>query len=343
MDAIIIVTLLISSVVLSLLGIATFAIDAPISSLVFFSLSGLSLLTTKKFIKHDKIPSGLKLDNSYSKEIQDTFQKAVGDYQSIKKALATTKNMQLKYAILPLQNIAERLIIYLQSNPKQIMQASKFINYYQDRTATLVEECLNLEKTGLTTDNVLETLSNTINTLTSFQAVYEQQFASLLEGKLLDMQAETMLAQKTLQNAGITSSTTDKTDLIKQDLQQGYTPGRIDPNSPLSNNILFHYPTSSTLEELLHWGIFYPKRYNYNPETLSYVGNSRIIIGLSSFFLTTLGIPYFLLGKPIKAALCVLTSFTGIPFLLGIYNGVKYLKMDTTDFYNDYFMDKFNR
>ena len=98
-----------------------------------------------------------------------------------------------------MQRVAANLLTYLEKHPQSIPAARRFIDTYQDRAAAMAEEYRELEKTGLDTEQVNETREHIKETLASFDEAYEKEFERVLGEKLLDMDAELSVLQKTME------------------------------------------------------------------------------------------------------------------------------------------------
>lgn len=102
-----------------------------------------------------------------------------------------------------LQEKAERILAYLNDHSQNLPAANRFINYYQDRTATLVEQCVSLGTAGIVTPESKEIIRRTATVLAGFEDAYEKQFAKIVDMQLLDMDAELKVAHQELVGEGI--------------------------------------------------------------------------------------------------------------------------------------------
>ena len=135
--------------------------------------------------------------------IETSWQKAIADYTRVETARKTIRDGELREQLAVMQQVASNLLDYLEKHPKAIPAARRFIDTYQDRAANLAEEYRELEKTGLDTEQVADTRANIKETLFSFDEAYEKEFERVLGDKLLDMDAELAVLQKTMAADGI--------------------------------------------------------------------------------------------------------------------------------------------
>ena len=63
---------------------------------------------------------------------------------------------------------------------------------------------------------------------------------------------------------------------------------------------------------------------------------NKITAGLLALFLGSIGIHKFYLGKPVQGVVYMLLSWTGVPTLISIVEGIVYLVSDELEFNLDY-------
>lgn len=177
-------------------------------------MTAVSLVLCVYFGYKAKTYSGQAIDRHHKLELKEysedeaqlietSWQKAVGDYARVDAARRTIRDGELREQLAVMQQVAANLLDYLEKHQKAIPAARRFIDTYQDRAARLAEEYRELEKTGLDTEQVAETRENIKDTLASFDEAYEKEFERVLSDKLLDMDAELSVLQKTMAADGI--------------------------------------------------------------------------------------------------------------------------------------------
>ena len=142
-----------------------------------------------------------------SADVQDSIHplliKAWQDFREIEAAQSRLRDKVLAEQVKCLQEKAERILTYLNKHPQNIPVANRFINYYQDRTAALVEQCVSLENVGIDTPESKEIIHRTTTVLAGIEDAYEKQFARIVDMQLLDMDAELKVAHQELAGEGI--------------------------------------------------------------------------------------------------------------------------------------------
>ena len=131
------------------------------------------------------------------------YEKAQQDYVAIEQAAAGLADEELRAELAGLQPISVRIMDYMGAHPEKIPLARKFVTYYQDRTAALVREYLEFERTGLATEQVEATKAKIRQTLAAMDEAYTAEFEKLLSDKLLDVDAELKVMEQTLAADGI--------------------------------------------------------------------------------------------------------------------------------------------
>ncbi|MCI6099724.1 MAG: 5-bromo-4-chloroindolyl phosphate hydrolysis family protein [Selenomonas sp.] len=135
------------------------------------------------------------------------YEKAQQDYVAIEQAAAGLADEELRAELAGLQPISVRIMDYMGAHPEKIPLARKFVTYYQDRTAALVKEYLEFERTGLSTEQVEATKAKIRATLAAMDEAYTAEFEKLLSDKLLDVDAELKVMEQTLAADGIEDRT----------------------------------------------------------------------------------------------------------------------------------------
>lgn len=129
--------------------------------------------------------------------------KGQADYADISNSLHQLRDRELRGLALALQQRGGRIMSYLFQHPESLPAARHFLNYYQDRTAALLRQCVTLEQTEVNSPEAQEILRQTKETLHDFVAAYEKQFDKIMNLQLNDMEAELKIARQVLDGDGI--------------------------------------------------------------------------------------------------------------------------------------------
>ena len=171
------------------------AAAALLCILLYFGL-GLILKPRKKIggIDVEKIQGGV--------ELQKLLEEARKDLKQISMAAREITNIKAKEDAEALEAGGRRILSYLEENPEKISMARRFFTYYLDTAAGLLERFTQLQETGLRTPVVTEALRKTAGTFPVLYEVFEKQFTRLMEGELMDVEAEISLLENTLKMEG---------------------------------------------------------------------------------------------------------------------------------------------
>lgn len=192
------ISALISCAVFLLLFLAAgwnLAAAALLCILLYFGL-GLILKPRKKIggIDVEKIQGG--------EGLQKLLEEARKDLKQISRAAREITNIKAKEDAEALEAGGRRILSYLEENPEKISMARRFFTYYLDTAAGLLERYTQLQETGLRTPEVTEALRKTAGTFPVLNEVFEKQFTRLMEGELMDVEAEISLLENTLKMEG---------------------------------------------------------------------------------------------------------------------------------------------
>lgn len=166
-------------------------------------------------------------------EYNDVCEKADADYRFLQMSLLAIQDKELHYLLQSMQQIAERLLGYLEKHPERIPVASRFVNYYQDRTASLVRQYLSMREAGLRAELQHSLVQNMKNTFRGFLSAYESQLGKVMESELLDMEAEMKVAQQVMDEEGIRAKDTVYLPIEDEKEEKKSKKEQEDNNTPL--------------------------------------------------------------------------------------------------------------
>lgn len=141
-----------------------------------------------------------KLDNE---EFLEPLSKARTDYALIQGSIGLLQDKVMATQVRHLQATAGKMLTYLEHHPERLHAARRFIDYYQDRTALLMQQYVALRETGLHTEELENLQRNMRTTFQGFAAAYEKQFANVIGSEILDMDAEMKVAKQFMREDGI--------------------------------------------------------------------------------------------------------------------------------------------
>lgn len=167
------------------MGIASLFMDVElwrtlVAILVFFVMWPLQ-------VDKNSTENSRTIENS---ESESSLGKARVDYAAIQEAMGHIPDRAMVAQLQNLQAISARMMQYLNTHPRRIPMAAQFIDYYQDRTAGLVRQYLSQKETGMQTEALEKLQKDMRTTFQGFTVAYEQQFARVIDGEVMDIDVE---------------------------------------------------------------------------------------------------------------------------------------------------------
>ena len=134
--------------------------------------------------------------------LNERLAEAGSDYNRMQRAVRQIHEQPLLRECQDLIGRAGSILKYLTDNPEKIPAARRYIDYYQETAANVLEHYAELKSTGLSrveTDKVLKSTRVSISTL---KAAFDLQFEKLMQNELMDMEADLNLLKQTLRSEG---------------------------------------------------------------------------------------------------------------------------------------------
>lgn len=141
--------------------------------------------------------------NTVSDFAQESYEKAVADYNSLNEIIRQLSDKELIGQLEKMQAIAFKMLNYMKYHPEKVALADQFINYYQDRALSLSQQFLEFEEMNLNTPEINQLKAKTKITLESFDEAYEAQFSRMVSDKIMEMESELQVARQIMSDAGI--------------------------------------------------------------------------------------------------------------------------------------------
>ena len=135
-------------------------------------------------------------------EIQKLLDDAQADLANIHKAVKAIAEPAVQRDGKALYDTGTRILAYLKENPNKIRLARRFFTYYLDTAAKLLTRYVDFQNTGLHSEEVAEILRKTAESLPVLNKAFEKQFTHLMEGELMDVEADIELLKSTLKMEG---------------------------------------------------------------------------------------------------------------------------------------------
>ena len=135
-------------------------------------------------------------------EIQKLLDDAQADLGDIDQAVKAIADPAVQQDAQALYATGTGILAYLNENPDKIKLARRFFTYYLDTAAKLLARYVDFQNTGLHSEEVTEILCKTAESLPVLNKAFEKQFIHLMQGELLDVEADIELLKSTLKMEG---------------------------------------------------------------------------------------------------------------------------------------------
>ena len=139
---------------------------------------------------------------SGGEELERKLSEAREDFESIGQSMGAIEDPELKRESAKLHETAGSMIHFLEKNPEKIMSARRFIDYYQNTASKLLKKYVELQNTGLGTEDVSRLKNQTKQALFTLNRAFEGQFEKLMQNELMDMDADIRLLKQTMKMEG---------------------------------------------------------------------------------------------------------------------------------------------
>ena len=134
--------------------------------------------------------------------LNDRLTEAGSDYNRMQRAVRQIQEQPLLRECQDLISRAGSILKYLTDNPEKIPAARRYIDYYQETAANVLEHYAELKSTGLSTVETEQVLKSTRESISTLKAAFDLQFEKLMQNELMDMEADLNLLKQTLRSEG---------------------------------------------------------------------------------------------------------------------------------------------
>lgn len=134
--------------------------------------------------------------------LHERLQEAGRDYRRMREAADRIQAPGLRQSASELIAIAGNILKFLTDNPRKIPSARRYIDYYQETAANVLENYVELQDTRLLTDESEKIFQNTAEAVLTLKDAFRMQFQKLMQNELMDMEADLNLLRQTLRSEG---------------------------------------------------------------------------------------------------------------------------------------------
>lgn len=135
-------------------------------------------------------------------EIQQLLIDAQTDLAELDKAVKKIADPAVRRDAETLAATGVKILSYLRENPDKIRRARRFFTYYLDTAAKLLARYVDFQDTGLHSPEISDILKKTAAALPVLNSAFETQFTHLMQGELLDVEADIEVLKSALELEG---------------------------------------------------------------------------------------------------------------------------------------------
>ena len=130
--------------------------------------------------------------------LNERLAEAGSDYNRMQRAVRQIHEQPLLRECQDLIGRAGSILKYLTDNPEKIPAARRYIDYYQETAANVLEHYAELKNTGLSTVETKKVLNSTRESILTLKAAFDLQFEKLMQDELMDLETDLKLLQENL-------------------------------------------------------------------------------------------------------------------------------------------------
>lgn len=164
-----------------------------LASLLYFAL----LLLFKPSVR---IGGVIFSQEEKGEHFQNRLGEAGEDYLRMEKAVKRIRDAGMKEKCRKLSDTAEGILKYLEENPQKVAEARRYIDYYQETAANVLEHYIELQETKLQTEEISRLKESTEETVGILQDAFNLQFEKLMQDELMSLETDLDLLKQNLES-----------------------------------------------------------------------------------------------------------------------------------------------
>jgi 5-bromo-4-chloroindolyl phosphate hydrolysis protein len=142
----------------------------------------------------------LKLSDAKGEEMKSLMRDAYEDLEVLNKTGKKIQDNAVRKLALELYQSGISIFEHLQENPDKIGLARRFINYYLDTAAGLLEKYQKLIYSRVRGESVEKAKSDIVSGLTVLTRAFDQQYERLMQGEIMDITTDVKVLEQTLRS-----------------------------------------------------------------------------------------------------------------------------------------------
>lgn len=183
-------------------GLGSFALtlflSMPIPMVIFIPIAVYAgvYLVSKPAIRIGSI----KLEEANGADMKALMEDAYEDLVILDRASGKLVDGEVGKLARELYQSGISIFEHLQKNPDKISLARRFINYYLDTAAGLIDKYQKLSASKVKGDTVKKARADVINGLTVLTKAFDQEYEKLMQGEIMDITTDVKVLQQTFRS-----------------------------------------------------------------------------------------------------------------------------------------------
>lgn len=135
-------------------------------------------------------------------ELHEIYQEAVKDLKQLGETIEAIQDGPVRQKADSLYQVGQDILRYLENNPREISKSRHFLDYYLDTARKLTGNYVQLKKANISADKFANMTDKTLESLDLLEKVFVNQRDGYHEDKLVALEVETDLLEKTIKLGG---------------------------------------------------------------------------------------------------------------------------------------------
>lgn len=153
-------------------------------------------MVTKPDIKIGSI----KITNANGEEMKALMEDAYEDLEVLHRAAKNLDDKEIRALAEGLYKSGVSIFDHLQANPSKISLARRFINYYLDTAAGLVDKYQRLNSSKVRGESVAKARDDVVGGLGVLTKAFDKQFERLMQGEIMDITTDVKVLEQTFRS-----------------------------------------------------------------------------------------------------------------------------------------------
>jgi len=109
----------------------------------------------------------------------------------------------LRQRVTKISNLADKIVLDLRQDPKDVRSARRFLDYYLDATLTVIQRYAELAQKGSMSPEVQPVLAKFDTLLDTIENTFEKQLNRLLRDDTLDLDTDISVLKQMMDSEGL--------------------------------------------------------------------------------------------------------------------------------------------